>query len=221
MVKWSLTIAHMAALKHKPLLVSTKTTLVSLCPHIINYCTSVYSPRPSQTAPSSSPGSSRCPTREEDRVTTQHNNQTVSRPDMAQDPCPHLLLVPVLPGGPHRVPQPTLHPPPVLHLAPLQLLAPDPLQNLNPSKNKGIVTKIFVYLLLVVLQLHLLLPGPLELILHLSGLPLNLEIVPPPIFFIHNSSIIRHLSYQSSSNISHLIIHHSHLFYHHQLLFRV
>ena len=100
------------------------------------YCTSVYSPRPSQTTPWSSPGSSRCPTREEDRVTTttRDNNQTVSRHDMTQH-CPHLLLVPVLPGGPHRVPQPALHPPPVLHLAPLQLLAPDPLQDLNPGKN--------------------------------------------------------------------------------------
>ena len=149
MSSWSLTIAHMAALEHKPLLVSTKTTLVSLCPHIINYCTSVYSPRPSQTAPSSSPESSLCPTREEDRVTTQHNNQTVSRHDMAQDYivcCSHLLLVPVLPGGPHRVPEPTLHPPPVLHLAPLQLLAPDPLQDLNPRKNIWLLSQKYLFI---------------------------------------------------------------------------
>ena len=72
------------------------------------------------------------------RTGSQHSTSTRQSPDMTLDMDTillHLLLVPVLPGGPHRVPQPALHPPPVLHLAPLQLLAPDPLQNLNPGKN--------------------------------------------------------------------------------------
>ena len=113
------------------------------------YCTSVYSPRPSQTTPWSSPGSSRCPTREEDRVTTRHNNQTVSRHDMAPyktrlpppAPCPcpawRTTPCPSARAPPAAGPQPCASPAPRAGSA----AGSQPWQ-----KYLGIVTKIFVYL---------------------------------------------------------------------------
>ena len=109
------------------------------------YCTSVYSPRPSQTTPWSSPGSSRCPTRggqghntaqQPDSLQTWHNT---TLPPPAPCPCPAWRTTPSpsARAPPAAGPQPCASPAPRAGSA----AGSQPWQ-----KYLVIVTKIFVYL---------------------------------------------------------------------------